>query len=353
MFMQKKKTVRKSVGAKGMFGKIISRFKTKPKQRVNKNITKPPVIVSKKIPTKTKLGHDRKANSKTTIDQVRKIFVIKKENPNLSQENIGSIVGMSGVLVRYYSTMGKTKALSTFKKKDLKIKTKLKKAEKRAKKNLKKTKPESVTIYEGTATIVELPEQPSLTEKQAKENLDKLYKKEAIPEEHQADPRYFAGTLPRESVATEESFSNRKRRNNINRAVVAKKIAKDNQEALENSVENKRKGRLRDKHTTTEPKIHWECCPSCNPTSNLTVDEYNKIIRQESWRRKQYGEKQRQLLEKEKRLDEQHKEPTVAERTQQGTQLCRICEKTIPYSQSTRSMSRFGEYYCGDHEPKL
>ena len=107
MFRQKSKTVKKSVGASGMFGKIISRFKTKPKKRVSKITMSPKVTTHKKIPTKTKNGHNRKANSKTTIDQVRKIFLIRKENPNLSQENVGSIVGMSGVLVRYYTTIGR------------------------------------------------------------------------------------------------------------------------------------------------------------------------------------------------------------------------------------------------------
>ena len=67
------------------------------------------------------------------------------------------------------------------------------------------------------------------------------------------------------------------------------------------------------------------------------------------------AKKELRLNNKEKELDDREKkqEPTVAERTQQGTKLCRICDDTIPYSQATKSMSVFGEYYCYDHEPKL
>lgn len=355
MFMKNSKTVRKSVGAKGMFGKIISRFKTKPKQRVSKNITKPPVIVQKKIPTKTKNGHNRKANSKTTIDQVRKIFVIKKENPNLSQENIGSIVGMSGVLVRYYSTMGKTKAISSFKKKDLKIKTKLIKAEKRAKKNLKK-KEKSVLIYEGTTTIVGI-EEVKLTKAKAGDNLNTLFKKEKYPTEHQSDPRYFGGAEPPQSVATPEAFDEQKRKNNALRAISAKTLAKNKADEFEFKQERIVLERLRERHQNpkTKPKIHYPNCPCCNPNSTTPLAEYQAEVRRESLRRHDFAQKQIKLKEREKELDqrEQNQQPTVAEATQQGTQLCRICESRIPYSQATRSRQVFGEYYCGDHEPRL
>ena len=352
MFMKNRKTVRKSVGAKGMFGKIMSRFKTKPKNRVSKNITKPPVIAQKKIATKTKNGNNRKATSKTTIDQVRKIFVIKKENPNLSQENIGSIVGMSGVLVRYYSTMGKTKAISSFKKKDLKIKTKLKKAEKRANKKLKKSK--SVTIFEGTAKIVGV-KTVELTEKKAGENLDTLFKTEKYPTEHQADPRYFGGSEPRQSVATPEAFHKQKLKNNALRAISAKQIEKQKQD----EATLIRIG-ARHRNPKTKPKIHYDDCPSCNPKSPLTYDQYRYKVTKESLRRYDYAqkkmaEKELQLNNKEKELDERERkqEPTVAEQAQQGTKLCRICDSRIAYSQATKSMNVFGEYYCSDHEPKL
>ena len=224
-----------------MFGKIISRFKTKPKVRVSKKITKPLPLIEKKIPTKTKNGHDRKANSKTTIDQVRKIFVVRKENPNLSLENIGSIVNMSGVLVRYYSTMGKTKAIATFKKKDLKIKTKLIKAEKRAKK-VKKEK--SKIIFEGTTTIVGIKE-VKLTKAKAGDNLDTLFKKEKYPTEHQSDPRYFSGSEPPQSVATQEAFDEQKQKNNALRAISAKKFAKDKADEFESNQERIVLDRLR------------------------------------------------------------------------------------------------------------
>jgi len=334
MFRKNSKTVKKSVGARFGLGKIMSRFKTTPKNRVSKKITKPLPVIEKKIPTKTKNGHDRKPNSKTTIDQVRKIFVIKKENPNLSQENIGSIVDMSGVLVRYYSTMGKTKAIASFKKKDLKVKTKIKKAEKRAKKKLKKEE---------------------LTEKKAGDNLDTLFKKEKYPTEHQSDPRYFGGSSPPQSVATEEAFHKRKLKNNALRAISAKQIEKERIEKATLIRIGKRH-----KNPKTKPKIHYDDCPSCNPNSKTSFEQYRYRVTKESLRRHEFAQtkmakKELQLNNKEKELDKREllQQPTVAERTQQGTKLCRICESTIPYSQAQRSFSIYNEYYCRDHEPKL
>jgi len=66
-----------------MFGKIMSRFKTKPKITVSKITQSPKITTQKKIGvTKTKNGHDRKEVSHTTIFQVRKAFAIHKENPS-------------------------------------------------------------------------------------------------------------------------------------------------------------------------------------------------------------------------------------------------------------------------------
>jgi len=327
MFRKNTKTVQKSVGARGMLGKIVSRFKTKPKHKIQKKTTKPQRQVEKKVTqTKTKNGHYRKEVSHTTIFQVRKIFKINRDNPNLSTENIGTLVNMSGELVKYYLKIGKLKSIATFKKKE----QKLEKLEKKTKKKMKK-----------------------LTKKKAGNNLKTLHKTEKYPVEHQSDPKYFAGTEPPHSVATVEDFDKQKRKNNINRAVVAKKILKDEQTEQANANENGRKRRLREKHAIASPKIHYDCCPSCNHKSNLTVDEYNKIVRQESWRRHEFAQKEIALKEKEKQIDRLKKEPTVAEREQQGTQLCRKCDSRIPYSQATRSKQIYGEYYCGDHEPKL
>jgi hypothetical protein len=323
MFRKNSKTVQKSVGARGMFGKIMSKFKTKTKPRIQKKITKPQARVQKKTTTKTKNGHFRKEVSKTSIFQVRKIFRIKTENPNLSTENIGFIVNMSGELVKYYLKIGKVQAVATFKNREHKVKTIAKKKESK------------------------------LTKKQAGKNLNTLFKTEKYPTEHQSDPRYFGGSEPPQSVATVEDFDKQKRKNVINRAVVAKKIAQDNLTEQVNSKENHRKSRLREKHNIVEPKIHYDCCPSCNGKSNLTVDEYNKIVRQESFRRHQYAQKEIQLKEKEKQIDKLKQEPTVAEKEQTGTQLCRKCDSRIAYSQATRSYSIYGEYYCGDHEPNL
>lgn len=339
-----------------MFGKIMARFKTKPKIKASK-ITKPPeVTTQKKIPTKTKNGHNRKEVSHTNVDQVRKIFAVHSENPNLSAHNIGAIVNMSGELVRYYIGIGKVKAIGTFKKKDLKIKTKLKRADKRAKK-LKKEK--SIPIYEGTTTVVgiEVVDEVKLTKKEAGKNLDTLFKTEKYPTEHQADPRYFGGAEPPQSVATHEAFDEQKRKNNALRAISAKKFAKDKADEFEFTQEKIVLERLRKRHENpkTKPKIHYSNCPSCNPNSTTPLKEYQAEVTRESLRRHDYAQNQMRLKEKEKELDQilKSKEQTVAERTQQGTKLCRTCDNTIPYSQATKSFSIYREYYCQDHEPKL
>jgi len=320
-----------------MLGKIVSRFKTKPKPTIQKKITKPNSLVQKKIVTKTKNGHDRKEVSHTTIFQVRKMFKIHKANPNLSVDNIGTIVNMSGELVKYYLKIGKVDSIATFKKKELKIKTKLEKKEKIAKKLKKK--------------------EVKLTEKKAGENLDTLFKTEKYPTEHQSDPRYFGGSSPPQSVATEEAFVEQKQKNNALRAISAKKFAKDKAETEEFTQEKIVLERLRKRHENpkTKPKIHYPNCPSCNPNSKTPLKEYQAEVSRESLRRHDYAQKQIKLQEKQMELDKiiKSKEQTVAERTQQGTRLCRTCDTTIPYSQATKSFSIYREYYCGDHEPKL
>jgi len=213
-------------------------------------------------------------------------------------------------------------------------------ADKRAKKNLKKEK--SITI---------------LTEKKAGDNLDTLFKTEKYPTEHQSDPRYFGGTEPPQSVATEENFAIQKRKNVINRAVVAKKIAKDKAEAGEFTQEKIVLERLRKRHENpkTKPKIHYSNCPSCNPNSTTPLAVYQAEVTRESLRRHDYAQNKLKLMKKEKELDEiiKSKEPTVAERTQEGTKLCRTCDSVMAYSQASRSFSIYREYYCRDHEPSL
>jgi hypothetical protein len=240
---------------------------------------------------------------------------------------------MSVVLLRYYLKKGLPESLVKFKKKDLKLKRKKKKAVKKAKKNA------------------------SLTTKKAGENLDTLFKTEKYPAEHQSDPRYFGGSEPPQSVATEEAFDEQKRKNNINRAVVAKKILKDKQIQQEFSQEETVKKRLRERHQNpkTKPKIHYPNCPCCNPNSTTPLAEYQAEVRREALRRHDYAQKQMKLQKREKELDarDQSQQPTVAERTQQGTKLCRKCDSTIPYSQASRSFSIYKEYYCRDHEPRL
>lgn len=329
MFRTKQKTVESVEEKLGLFGKLKNAFKTKK--------TKASTQARKQ--KKTKNGNIRKQSDKTTELQVKKIFRLHKMNPNLSNNDIGKTVGMSEVLVRYYLKKGRKASLTDFKK-----------STKRKLKLENKSKPQIIK----SPRNIEF-KSTKLTSRKATLNLNELFKKEKYPTEHQSDPRYFAGSNPPQSVATVESFDDQKRRNNINRAVVAKKIAFDKKLTEEQAHDDRRKARLREKHQTQPPKIHLTPCPSCNPKSNLSVDEYNHIVRQESWRRHQYAEKQRELIEKEKSLDKQKQKQdgSVSEMAQQGTQLCRKCDQRIPYSQATRSYSIYGEYYCQTHEPKV
>jgi len=318
MFRSKQKTVESVEEKLGLFGKLINGLRRKKSGSTQASKQK-----------KTKNGNVRKESQKTTEGQVKKVFRLHKMNPNLSNNDIGKTVGMSEVLVRYYLNKGRKASLSDFKK-----------STRRKLRQENKSKPKPLT---------------KLSNKKAQINLEELYKKEKYPVEHQGDPDYFKGSDPPQVVATVEAFKDQKRRNNINRAVVAKKIAFDKKVTEEQSHEDSRKARLREKHHIQPPKIHLTPCPSCNPKSNLSVDEYNTIVRQEAWRRHQYAEKQRELIEKEKTLDKQKQkqEGSVAEQAQQGTQLCRKCDNRIPYSQATRSHSIYGEYYCSEHEPKI
>jgi len=318
MFRSKQKTVESVEEKFGLFGKLINGLKRKKSGSTQASKQK-----------KTKNGNVRKESQRTTEAQVKKIFRLHKMNPNLSNNDIGKTVGMSEVLVRYYLNKGRKASLSDFKK-----------STKRKLRQKNKSKPQIKSLR--TSTKADL-------------NLDELFKKEKYPTEHQSDPRYFAGSKPPQSVATDEAFQDQKRRNNINRAVVAKKLTFDKKVTEEQAHEDRRKARLREKHHINPPKIHLTPCPSCNPKSNLSVDEYNTIVRQESYRRKLWSDNQQKLIQKEKELDKQKQDQvgTVAELAQKGTQLCKKCDNRIPYSQATRSLSIYGEYYCSEHEPKI
>ncbi len=322
MFTSKQKTVQSVEEKLGLFGKLINGLRRKKSGSTQASKQK-----------KTKNGNVRKESQKTTEQQVKKIFRLHKMNPNLSNNDIGKTVGMSEVLIRYYLNKGRKASLSDFKK-----------STRRKLRQENKSKPQPQII-----------KSPRTSNKQAQINLEKLYEKEKYPVEHQADPDYFKGSNPPQVVATVEAFQDQKRRNNINRAVVAKKITFDKRVTEEQSHEDRRKARLREKHHIHPPKIHLTPCPSCNPKSNLSVDEYNTIVRQESYRRKLWSDNQQKLIQKEKELDKQKQDQvgTVAELAQKGTQLCKKCDNRIPYSQATRSLSIYGEYYCSEHEPKI
>lgn len=331
------KTVQ-SVEEVGFIGKLRGLFSKK---------TTKTVVKTRKISI-TKTGKHRKEYSHVTIEQVRKLFRLKKDNPNLSNCDISKAVGISEVLVRYYLNKGKTASIKDFKAKEKRHKPK----------EPKKTKPKKNDypyLYESkVAEVVKTKTKKSdLIVDVGDQKLNELYKTEKYPVEHQSDPKYFAESQPPHSVATVEAFKKQKRKNNINRAVVAKKLGLDRKLDQERETDSLRKNRLRLKHLTNEPKIHFDTCPSCNEKSKMTVDSYNFLVKQEAWRRKQWADKQTKLMEKEKQIDQSKQEPTVAELTREGTKLCKTCDSRIPYSQATRSMQVYGEHYCADCQPKL
>ncbi len=330
-FRKKTKTVQSvEEKSKGFFSKITSKFKIKPAQ--NEPQTKP---------KKVKEEH-KETRKKTTKKQIKKIFNLKTKG--LSVSDIARAVGISVELTKYYLRKGERQSLKDYKNHNKEFKEKRQNGFR-----YKEPKPHEPKKKVGRPKK----ETPKLSEKQAEKNLNQLYKSEKYPTEHQADPRYFAGSKPPHSVATEEAFDEQKRKNNINRAVVAKKLTLDRQVSEQNQKEEARKKRLREKHRTKQPKIHYDCCPSCNPKSNLSTKEYDSIVRQEAWRRHEYAEDQKKLLEKEKELDERERQQkgTVAEQAVEGTKLCKKCDGRLTYSQATRSKNMFGDYYCGDHEP--
>lgn len=330
MFRQTRKPVKSGEEKKkGLLSSLTNIFKKNQKKRNYTTITKN-VVTHKPTP-------ERKHNSKTTLAQVRKLFDLIENNPNLTKTDLEKLTGIQHDLINYYKKKGKTQSIKAFKTRTRKQKAKLKK-----KQSKKKPKPTKTTT--------------KLREQNAGKNLNKLWKEEKYPVEHQSDPRYFSESEPPQSVATEENFKIQKNKNNANRATVAKKIAKDKVEAERSEQEQKVLKRLRERHQNpkTKPKIHYPNCPCCNPHSTTSLDEYQAEVRRESLRRHDYAQKQLKLHDREKELDkrEREQEGTVAERTQQGTQICWKCDDPISYSQATRSYNRHGKYYCQTHEPR-
>ena len=279
-------------------------------------------------------NHDPVAKRKynlATDEQIRKIFRLRRENPKLSQSDIAKAVGLSEAVIHYYFSKNEKSVFAKIKLKKTKSKVEIKPKQKTPQTEF------------------------TLSNSEAESNLNRLYENEKYPVEHQADPRYFNPTLPKQAVATDEAFQDQKRRNNINRVNTAKfLIAK-----VESKKEEKRKERLRKKHQdpTNPMKIHLEkICPSCNPKSTLSVDDYNVIVYEEFKRQRAFAMKQQGLIEREKELDQLAKESlgNVAERAKEGIKLCSKCDKPITYSQESRCKGRYGigQFYCKDHEPE-
>jgi len=351
----KQKTVQSVEEKKaGLFGRFTNIFKTKTKTKTEKTRQK----------KKNKNGDLRKETAKTTELQVRKIFRIHSQNPHLSTCDIGKTVGMSDELVKYYLKKGKLASIQPFKLKrdlqkeanDLKIKqSSLRKRQR----NIELGKDSYEKSPKGKATRKAYQQKQrkkqALSFGQAQENIERLFKKEKYPVEHQGDPEYFKGSNPPQVIATAEAFKDQKRRNNINRVNTAKMLSQAKEAEVLEAKQSARHVRIKKSHEKNPPKIHYACCSYCNPKSHLTDKEYDTVIHQEAWKRHQYAEKQKTLLDKEKELDKRKQDElgSVADLAEKGTQLCRKCDQRIPYSQATRSFSIYGEYYCVTHEPKV
>jgi len=333
----KNKSVKSEAEGNSWFGKFKNVFYT------SKTIELPP--------------KQRRTYQTTSEDQVLKMFEKKKQYPNLTVNEIAKIVGVTEAVCQYWLEQKESIVLAIWKAKrgrkvaDVERVERVRIAEeKREQKRLRKLKKKAKSTKQKQTQQQKPTEQAPPTETD-NEKLEQIISKEKYWVEHQSDPNYWQGANPPQSVATKVNFKDQKRRNNINRVNTAKLL----QGKEKNVVEQKRKDRLRKKHSETKMKIHFDCCPSCNSTSKLSVKEYNSLVYQEFKRERAHAMKNQSLMTREKALDkrEQKELGTVADRAKDGLELCLKCGTPITYSQSSRTSNIWGEgqFYCADHEP--
>ncbi|MCP6727039.1 MAG: hypothetical protein KJI69_03385 [Patescibacteria group bacterium] len=334
----KSKSVKSEAEGNSWFGKFKNVFYT------SKTIELPP--------------KQKRTYQTTTEDQVLKMFEKKKQYPNLTVNEIAKIVNVTEAVCQYWLEQKESVVLAIWKAKrgrkvaDVERVERVRVAEeKREKKRLKKLKKKAKSTKQKQTQQQKPTEQAPHTETD-NEKLQQIISKEKYWVEHQSDPNYWQGANPPQSVATEVNFKDQKRRNNINRVNTAKLL----QVKEKDESEQKRKDRLRKKHSDTKMKIHFSSCPSCNSKSNLSVNEYNLLVFDEFKRQKAHAMKDQQLINREKQLDkrEQKELGTVADRAKDGLELCLKCGTPITYSQSTRTSNIWGagQFYCADHEPQ-
>jgi len=313
----KHKTVKPEAENKSWFGRFKGIFKTESIEKATSQ---------------------KRMYQKATEEQIKKMFRLRKNNPKLCLHDIAKAVGVSEPVCRYWLALKEEDVLSSFKaKRGRKVAEKQKEIRVKLSKQKKSKSKDKPT------------DQAPPTETDYDKTLEQLTQKEKYWVEHQADPNYWKGAKPPHAVATEANFKDQKRRNNINRVNTAKLL----QSKEEFVKEDKRKDRLEKKHKDTKMKIHFDCCPSCNRKSHLTVDQYNSLIYDEFKRQKNWSKKNSQLMQREKDLDERLKDPTVAEQVKMGREICQVCDASLSYSQATRSSAIYnGEFYCDTHEPK-
>lgn len=306
----------------------------------------------------------------TSEDQVRKMYRLRKENPNLSVDNIAKSCDISDAVCQYWfeqlASLGEKVVLSNFKAKegrklaDQQRKERVRIAEeKQEKKRLRKLNKKAKSATPPTVTFaspetekeISLSTFAQLSDIEGQKILKKIDRVEKHPTHVKASPDWFEGALPSQAVAGKEEWIVEERKYKIGKAVMHKKIK-------EKENEENRKDRLEKSHKDpkTRPKIHSDQCPSCNRNSKLTLDEYKIWHFKEYVKRKEFAIKkqQKQLDQRAKQLTEMERDSlTVADRAKDGLELCLRCSTPITYSQSTRTSNIWGagQYYCADHEP--
>src|SRR3990172_2363677 len=202
----KQKTVKPEAENRSIFGRIKGILKIKTKTR------------------EEAISHTR-GYHQTEEQQIRKMFKLHKDNPNLSYCDIAKAVNVSEAVCRYWLKQNERDVIALFKiKKGRKITEKIKSTE--------------------SKTEMKLSTFSQLSNIEGERLLDKLKSEERHPIHHLADPKIWEGALPSQVVATEEEWKEEDRNYKIGKATMHKAIVAKG----ESEKEEKRKDRLHIEH---------------------------------------------------------------------------------------------------------
>jgi len=329
---------------------------------------------------------------RSTDEEILEMFKLRRENPNLTQEKIGILVGVKEQVAFYWLSQKEDDVLANLKAKkgrrvieeqrEQRIEKRIKDAKRKiakSKQNQKgkktqtdqkeHTQHEQTTEQKHTHQHEQTKQEPKSDDffdtMNLNQKLDFLDATEKYPEEHLLDGSIY-GDQDSRLLADPDKFKIRKRSNNGLRKVYAVLRSGSEQErtTLLSDFDTKRVKDMKVRHQKKEPRDHHgtpdnpnRCPCGVNEPDWVitekvqTVDIWTKKKRRMNWDLYQYKIK----MEEKAKLDKQRekKESTVAELAKKGTKLCKVCDQRLSYSQSTRSSSMFdGAYYCQDHEPK-